>query len=228
MLQNLGNHHLTRLYRRFTRFGLARAFASTAVCRRLRRDDDTRMQATIFRHDITHAVFIKHPTHDLGIGTLGDLDNAALRTPSAILAGDAHQHPVAMQGLLHLAVIQKDVGTLVTANRGFRTCKAKSIRVALDTTGHKIGFGRQNQGALAVAHQLAFAFHGTDATFKRIQFIGTDGQLVSQFVFAHRAAGLLQGFDDIFARGQRVLVFPAFPLVVRVLSSYFGDPLGIL
>ena len=100
------------------------------------------MQAAIFRHHITHTVFIKHATDNLDVGALCHFHNAAFRAATTILAGDAYQDAITVQGFLHLAVIQKDVGALVAADRGFRACKTKAIRVAFNTAGDEVSLGR--------------------------------------------------------------------------------------
>ncbi len=182
------------------------------------------MQSTVFGHDITHAIFVEDTADHLTIGMLGDFDDTAFRAAATIFAGDAHQHTIAMQGFFHLAVIQKDVGALVTADRGFRTGKTEAIRVTFNATGNQIGLGRQNQRALAVTHELAFALHGADAAFERLQFLIRDGELLRELIFVDRPACTMQDTDHIFARRQRVFVFLPLAFVMRVLAPYFGEP----
>ena len=70
---------------------------------------------------------------------------------------------------MHLLGAEKQiVGTIV------RYQKAKTIGVALHTTGNQIEFFYQTDIALTVAHHLRFALHRRKTTREPIHFVITD------------------------------------------------------
>ena len=186
------------------------------------------MQTTIFRHHITHTVFIKHTADDFGISALGHFNDAALGSATTIGTGNTDEHTVSMQCFFHLAVIQKDVSAFITANRGFRASESEAIRMAFNATGNQVSLVRQNQCALTVAHELAFSLHGADAALKGNLLIFVDRQLGSEGRFTHRTRGCFQRLHHVFTGWQRVFVLLFFPFVKRVEPAYFGNSVGIL
>ena len=186
------------------------------------------MQTTVFRHHITHTVFIKHTADDFGISALGHFNDAALGSATTIGTGNTDEHTVAMQRLFHLAVIQKDVSAFITANRGFRPSESEAIWMAFNAAGNQVGLVRQDERTLAVTHELALALHGTNATLKGNLLILVDSQLGSEGRFTHRTRGRFQRLHHVFTGWQRVFVLLFFPFVKRVESTYFGNSVGIL
>ena len=133
-----------------------------------------------------------------------------------------------MQRFFHLPVIEKNIGTLVSTDRSFRTREPEAVRMPFNTTGNQIGLVRQNQRALAIAHELSFTLHGANAALEWHPLIIIDGELVRQFGFVHRTSRTLQRLHHVLTRGQRVFVLRFFPLVKWIESTDFGDSGRIL
>ncbi len=156
------------------------------------------------------------PNHP-GIGPGGDLDDAPFRPPPAIHPGHPNQGPVAVQDLAHLVLVEKDIGTAVVGDK-----EAVTIRMALHPAGHQTGPFRQEEGPLAVAHQLAFPLHGTQAAFKSPLLLGQDIEQGDQFLQGNRPALLLQYLGNVFPGRQGKIIAGLFPFQERIAPPDFG------
>ena len=148
---------------------------------------------------------------DPRIGALGDLDDAAFRPPLAVDAGDPHQGAVAMQHLAHLVLFEKDVGRAVIGNQ-----EAVAVRMPLNLSRRQAGPFRQDVGALAVAHQLAFALHGAEPALEHLALAVGDVEQLGEFGKRQRPAFIGQHLRNVLPRRQRGFVTRQFALVERV------------
>ena len=80
-----------------------------------------------------------------------------------------HQGAVAMQHLAHLVLIEKDVGAAVIGNQ-----EAVAVLMALNLARRQAGALGQDVGALAVAHQLAFALHRPQPALEHLALAARD------------------------------------------------------
>jgi hypothetical protein len=70
---------------------------------------DVLADALVFGHHDPGAVLIEQAADDAGIGALHDFDDGAFGPAAAVGAGDARQHAVAVQHLLHFLLGQEQV-----------------------------------------------------------------------------------------------------------------------
>jgi hypothetical protein len=99
---------------------------------------------------------------------LDDLHHLALQASAAVLAGDCHQHLVAIKYEVHLAGIE--VHILVSFAQG--NGKAVAVPVALHPTVQQVHAIDQAIGAGAVDHQLPVPLHGPQALAQGIDLLG--------------------------------------------------------
>ena len=112
-------------------------------------------------------------------------------------AGKPHQGAVAVQHLAHLVLVEKDVGTAVVGDQ-----EAIAVRVTLDPARRQAGPLGQDVGALAVAHQLAFAFHCAKPALEHFLLGCGDVEQPGQFGEGDWAAFVGKYLRDVFARRE--------------------------
>ena len=166
-----------------------------------RGDQDVLRQAAVLGHDDHHAVLVDHAADDAAVGAFEHLDQLAFGTAAAVLAGDAHDHAVAVQQLAHLLGAEEDVGLTVVA-----TQEAEAVGVTLDAALDEVGLGRQQVGIAAVAHDLAIALHRAQATVEEVELVRRDVECGGELGEGHRHAALGEDLQHVFAAGQRVFV----------------------
>ena len=166
-----------------------------------RSDQDVLCKAAIFGHDDHHAVLVDDAADDAAVGALQHLDQLALGTAAAVLAGDAHDDAVAVQQLAHLLGAEEDVGLTVVA-----TQEAEAVGVTFDATLDQVDLGRQQIGITPVAHDLPVALHGAQATIEEVELVRRDVERASEFGERHRHTALGEDLQHVFAAGQRVFV----------------------
>ena len=106
-----------------------------------------------------------------------------------------------MQHFAHLARAKKYIARAVVRNE-----ETEAIGVPLYPAANQRRLVRDEIGVAPVAHQLAFALHGTHPTLEKRHLFGADIQRFSQFRQLHRMAGLNQNLEHILTAGQGILV----------------------
>ena len=147
LLHDLQHHHLPGL----GAAGLAR------------RDQEILADAAVFgHHELDAMLFVQTPDH-ARIGRFQHLDDLGLAPAAPVLAADARHHGVAVQRLVHFLFAQHKIGTAV-----FRDQEAKAVGMALHLALDQVELVHHADGTLAVAHDLAVAFHGTQAAQEQL------------------------------------------------------------
>ncbi len=198
LLQDFQNHHLP---------GLGPAGVTGG-------DQNVLADAAIFCHHKQNAMLGKQsPDHAL-VGALQHFHDFAFRATTSIDAALPHQRHVAVQHLVHFFFAQENIGTAIV-----RQQKAEPIGMALHLALNQIQLFHDANGALAVAHDLPVALHGSQAAAEQVFLIRLDVEQLQQFIFIHGRAALGQHLQQELAAGQGMLVLITFAGQVRVLRA---------
>ena len=204
LLDDFDHHHLAC-------FGLE-PFAGLLIGN----DEDVLVNPPVFGRHQHDAVLDQHAPDDPAVGALGHFDNRRLAPPLAIDAGHAHQRPVPMQHLGHLLGIEKKIVAAIVRDE-----EAIAVRMPLDPPGNEAGAFRQDVRPLAVAHQLRLALHRRQTAHEWLALGLAHIEQVAKKIQTDRPALLGQRLHDVFAGGQRQVIFRHFTLEKRVVFSDF-------
>ena len=166
-----------------------------------RGDQDVLRQATVLGHHDHHAVLVDDAADDAAVGALQHLDQLAFGTAAAVLAGDAHDHAVAVQQLAHLLGAEEDVGLAVVAAQ-----EAEAVGMALDAAFDEVGLGRQQVGVAAVADDLTVALHRAQTAVEMVEFVRRNVERTGELGERQRHAAFGEDLQHVFAAWQRVFV----------------------
>jgi hypothetical protein len=212
LLDQFDHHHLAGL--RLER--LLRALLG-------RRQQDVLADALVLGRDETHAVFLDHSPHHEAVGPLRDFNDLALGTAFAIDADDPGDDLVAMQHLVHFLGGKEQVATAT-----FRRQEAVAVRMPGHAPAHQVRLVRNQPVAAPVLHQLRFARHGAQPALERLQLEGLDVEQPGEALeFQRRPLGC-QGFQDVLATRQGMLVLGLFTLELGVGATHFGKCCGLM
>ena len=176
-----GRHHLSRL----------------CPARTTGLDEDVVLDALVFGSEHQHAALTDQPAHHGARVAQCDLDDLAFGPAPAVGADAAHQYPVAVHDLGHLARRQKDVGAAV-----IRQHEAETIPVAGHPAGNQVDAADQHQGALAPGENLPVALHGGHTTPHAHQCLIGHLQALDQLFDAERRPLLGQRIQNGLSAGR--------------------------
>lgn len=130
-------------------------------------NDDLVGDAGILGQDEADAALAVEATHHLLGVALQHLDHHAFPAAAAVLAANAHQHPVAVEQFAHLPRGEKDV-----VARVFRHQETEAVAMRDDASAHQVHAVDQAVGTLAVDGQLAVPDHGGQPPLHTFQGLG--------------------------------------------------------
>ena len=137
---DLHRHHLPGL----------RALGATGL------NQDVVLDALIFGGQNQHAPFLHQAAHHGPVVVLRHLDDLAFRPPPVVRPHAAHQHPVTMHDLGHLARRQEDVGAAIV-----RQHETEAVSMPRHAARNEVDATDQHQGALAPGQDLTVTLHGS-------------------------------------------------------------------
>jgi len=108
-------------------------------------------------------------------------------------------------------LVEEDVGTAVVGDQ-----EAIAVRVALYLARRQAGALGEDIGALAVAQQLAFAFHGAEPALEHFLLGCGDVEHAGQFAEGDGAALVGEHLRNVFARRQGMVITGRLALVEGV------------
>ena len=180
-------------------------------------NQDVLADALVLRHHELDAVLFHEPAHQAGVGPLQHFDDGGLAAAAAVQADAAHQHPVAVQHLVHLLGLEEQVVAAVV-----RLDEAEAVRMAFHLARNQVRLLRQDVGVLAVAQQLAVPLHGVETALEEVLLIPADVQQGHQLVEGNGASLVLQQLHGVFPGRQGNLVLLALPFKEGIVFSGFG------
>jgi hypothetical protein len=165
----------------------------------LRWHQDVVLDPLILRHDDRDPAFVQQPA-DQPIGPpFNHFDDFAQRPPATVRARHPGQHPVRVQYLAHLVVVQHQVGTAVVPDQ-----QAMAFAVALHLPRQQIGARGHQQQAGPVAHDAAVSFELAQCQSQHAAALLLDSEAVGQFLVGQRRARGRQRVDDGLRLDHRI------------------------
>ena len=197
LLDELDHHHLPR-------FGLFTP----------RRDEDVLGDTLVLGHHQSDAVLDEYASDHFLVGAFEHLHDLAFGPAAAVGAGDAHDHPVAVQYLAHFLGPEEDVLAAVVADH-----ETEAVGMALHAAADEVGLLRQEIGAAAVAQDLAIALHRLQAPLEELVLLRGDVERLHEFAPRHGTACLGKHLEDVFPTGQRMPVLGRLAGKERILAA---------
>ena len=179
LLEKLGDHDL----------------AGLRLAAHIRRNEDVLADALVLGDQVPDATLLVDAADDLAIRALDDVDDGAFGTSALVDADQAHHRAVAVQCLVHFLGPEKHV-----RSAGVGDQETESVGVPLNLARDQIELGDDAELPLAVGHQLTFARHRCQTTFKSIALGGpVHAERNRELVRAHRHAALAQHIEYLLA-----------------------------
>ena len=166
---------------------------------RVRRHQELLADALVFRRHEQDAVLAVQPPHQTLVGVLEHFHDLAFGTAAPVGAGNARDHAVAVQHLVHFLRTEEEVGAAAVAHE-----EPESIGMSLHPAANQIEFRHHADRVAAVAHDLAVALHGGDAPRERLALVRRDVEQAFEIGFGEGHAVLGQRLQDGVAARQRV------------------------
>ncbi len=181
LLDDLRDHHLSGL----------RAFQA------VRHEQDVLADALVLRDHERHVVLDEEPPDHLLVGALEHFHDGSLVAPAAIDPGDASEHDVAVQDLVHLLRAQEKIVFLAGLGAQEPEAVGMADHLALDEP-RLVG---DEDRAAPVAHDLPFALHGTQAPLEALALLGArDAEQAHEAILVDGHAFVGKHFEDALAR----------------------------
>ncbi len=179
----------------------------------LRHRDIVRDALVVGHHETDTALPMEASDHAVGVA-LQDFGHVAFETAAAVLAGDAHHHPVVVKHGVHGARRQVDI---IAA--GVRHQEAEAVRVGDDPARHQVELVGQGIAATPVAHQLTVPDHGVQAAAQGLAgILVMQAEPVRQTLLIDWMLRFGNDLQDEFAAGDRIFVAFRLALRLRVLQ----------
>ena len=165
-------------------------------------DQDVVLDALIFGSQDQHAPFLHQATHHGPIVVLRHLDDLAFRPSPVVGPHAAHQHPVTVHDLGHLARRQEDVGAAIV-----RQHETEAVSMPRHAAGNEVDATDQHQGALAPGQDLTVTLHGGHTPPHSHQGPFRDPHALDQLLNGKRCAFLGQRIQDGLSAGGIQIFF---------------------
>ena len=165
-----------------------------------RLDQDVVLDALVLGGQDQHTTFLHQAAHHGPIVVLRHLDNLAFRPPPVVSPDAAHQHPVTVHDLGHLARRQEDIGAAIV-----RQHETEAVSMPRHAAGNEVDATDQHQGALAPGQDLTVTLHGGDTPPHSHQGPFRHPHALDQLINGKRRAFLGQRIQDgLSARGIQI------------------------
>ena len=97
--------------------------------------------------------------------------------------------------------------------------EAVAVGMALDASGDEIELGRDQDRALAIAQDLALAFHRAQTLDERIALLRLDREALRELFVGERHAGFGERSQSELAARDRMFVARCFAFAMRVVCA---------
>ncbi len=157
-------------------------------------------------HD-TDAMLVEEAADHPDIRAFEHFDDMSFAPPARIDAAFARDHAVAVQHLGHFTRVQEQILAFAVSHQ-----EAEAVGMALHPALDQIEFVDHANRVLAIAHDLAIAFHCGQTALEGFGFMRRDGKQLRHLVHRDRHALLQQDVENMLAARQWMFVTRSFAL----------------
>ena len=176
----------------------------------LRRDVDVLADAPFRRLDEENPALAAQAPDDPRVDPLDHLDDLRLGAAAIVHARSANRDAVAVEHLAHLVRRQVQVLALVGDH------ETVSVGMAFHAPGDQVQLLRDQDRALAVAHDLGLALHRREAALERLALVARDRQALGELGVAQRHARLRKRLQNELAACYGIFVAGRLPFPVGI------------